>query len=528
MGSTPARNSHFGSPAKHHALTCLHHASKGSRFRVVALLASLGVGAVTTFSTQAHAQQYRFPAKEEQLQLFYPTAYKDHAGVDWNCGDVRYDNHQGSDFGVGGFEGMDEGRDIVAAAPGIVVETHDGEFDRCTTGDCDGGGVYGNHVIVRHPDGKSTLYAHMKSGTVAVSVGQFVECGEFLGQVGSSGWSTGPHLHFGVKYLDGNFHDPFDGPCSNPPSYWVDQGIYLQLPATVCDTTTPCVPVEQKLSCGAVINASNDSPGATSWHGYYGCGDYVYSASEIAYEFATNIDEPVTLSLTGLSGDLSLQILDSSLCSTSDCLGQSDQSATSDETITFNAQAGHIYTVVIDGYEGAVCNFTLSATCSGQWPVGTGGTSTGGTSGSGGSGQGATGQGATGQGGSSGESGTAGSVAGSAGNTAGSAGSVAGTGQGGSDSSQAGHSGDSANAGQSGESGTGGTTIAATPAEDTSGCDCTVSGKPSRTEHVNLVWAAVSVLVLVQIRRRKGETPLYRLPIPFCLLRRHHDQPTHQ
>lgn len=171
----------------------------------------------------ALAQDYRFPVADEDITHMYPTAYKDHSGVDWACGSIRYSGHNGSDFGGGGFDGMADGRTIVAAAPGTVTYTHDGEFDECTTGDCAGGGGFGNYVVVEHPDGKVTYYAHLKKWSVAVSTGQSVSCGTALGLMGSSGYSTGPHLHFEVR--DGGVaHDPFDGDCSSPPSYWVSQG----------------------------------------------------------------------------------------------------------------------------------------------------------------------------------------------------------------------------------------------------------------------------------------------------------------
>lgn len=56
---------------------------------------------------------------------------------------------------------------------------------------------YGNYVVVDHGNGDSTLYAHMSSRSV--SVGQTVKQGEVLGMIGSTGSSTGNHLHFEVK-----------------------------------------------------------------------------------------------------------------------------------------------------------------------------------------------------------------------------------------------------------------------------------------------------------------------------------------
>ncbi len=183
--------------------------------------------------TAATAQNYRAPFSNAHYGYFYPTAYKDHGGVDWACGNIRYSGHTGSDFGGGSWSGMNAGRDIVAAADGVVIARHDGEWDHCSTADCAPGN--GNYVKIQHPNGRTTIYLHMKTWSVAVQVGQSVSCGQHLGQMGSSGYSTGPHLHFGVYQPSGSVTDPFDGPCSGPPSYWVNQGSHGGLPGKVCE-----------------------------------------------------------------------------------------------------------------------------------------------------------------------------------------------------------------------------------------------------------------------------------------------------
>ena len=58
------------------------------------------------------------------------------------------------------------------------------------------GSSYGNHVAITHADGTRTMYCHMSSR--AVSAGQTVAQGQIIGYVGSTGSSTGNHLHFEV------------------------------------------------------------------------------------------------------------------------------------------------------------------------------------------------------------------------------------------------------------------------------------------------------------------------------------------
>ena len=67
--------------------------------------------------------------------------------------------------------------------------------------------VYGNYVIISHINGYQTLYAHLHTATV--KVGQRLNQGDKLGLVGSTGYSTGPHLHFTV-YKNGKLVSPHD------------------------------------------------------------------------------------------------------------------------------------------------------------------------------------------------------------------------------------------------------------------------------------------------------------------------------
>jgi murein DD-endopeptidase MepM/ murein hydrolase activator NlpD len=186
------------------------------------------------------------------------TAYVDEnlsAGAigDYNCGTNTYDTHQGTDICTWPFPfyKMDHSQvEVVAAAPGTILDKDDGNFDR----NCSSNALPANYVIIQHADGSCALYWHMKSGSVtSKAIGQTVVAGEYLGAVGSSGSSTGPHLHFEVwtGTSSATYNDPYYGTCNvlNGSSWWASQKPYTEpaiLKASVhttdavipgCDTT---------------------------------------------------------------------------------------------------------------------------------------------------------------------------------------------------------------------------------------------------------------------------------------------------
>lgn len=79
---------------------------------------------------------------------------------------------------------------------GSPVKAADGGYVAVATGGWNGG--YGNHVIIDHGNGFVTLYAHLNS--IYVKPGENVTRGQQIGSIGNSGNSTGPHLHFEIRY----------------------------------------------------------------------------------------------------------------------------------------------------------------------------------------------------------------------------------------------------------------------------------------------------------------------------------------
>lgn len=215
-------------------------------------------------------------------------------GKAFDCSAPGYTGHTGTDIYVAAVE---DRVPVLAAADGVVERVADGRYDRCPNAaeaDClfaqqppparptagsdpwkycsadDGciswGFDAGNFVFLRHPDRPEaayTLYAHLRTGSVTVVPGQQVKRGKKLAEVGSSGNSLTPHLHFGVWQMGSNgaaLADPWAGPCGpnsaaslwqyNPP-YRADIAVTKsgRGAGTIASTTG-------EISCGPLCSAS--------------------------------------------------------------------------------------------------------------------------------------------------------------------------------------------------------------------------------------------------------------------------------
>ncbi|RST19941.1 M23 family metallopeptidase [Streptomyces sp. WAC04770] len=123
---------------------------------------------------------------------YVTTGYKS-GGALWSSG-----SHSGVDFRAA------SGSSVVAVGAGTVVEAG-------------WGGAYGNNVVLRMADGTYTQYGHLSS--ITVSVGQSVTSGQRIGLSGSTGNSTGPHLHFEARTT------PEYGSDMDPVAYLRSHGV---------------------------------------------------------------------------------------------------------------------------------------------------------------------------------------------------------------------------------------------------------------------------------------------------------------
>jgi murein DD-endopeptidase len=139
----------------------------------------------------------------------------DEKALDLACGTRTYEGHKGTDFDIADERAMKNGVAVLAAQSGRILRARDGETDQWASAaqlaqirkdqkDC------GNAVLIDHENGWQSMYCHLKNGSVSVKARQKVIKGQKIGEVGLSGYTKYPHLHFGITYKD-IIMDPFTG-----------------------------------------------------------------------------------------------------------------------------------------------------------------------------------------------------------------------------------------------------------------------------------------------------------------------------
>lgn len=183
-----------------------------------------------------------------------------------NC----YRGHEGTDFGLIGHvvTQLVGSVDVFAVASGKVVAKADGNTDLCfykipppPAGSRASDFVYcindkndakeANFVAILQDDGVIAYYYHLKKDSIAINVGDRVDCGKYLGKIGSSGISSAPHLHLTLQRIKSDTDFPKNaeefknagGKCSqaniiNPysPMLWME--LSNQVPKKICGGTT--------------------------------------------------------------------------------------------------------------------------------------------------------------------------------------------------------------------------------------------------------------------------------------------------
>lgn len=133
--------------------------------------------------------------------------------ADFTCGSSTENDHKGTDITLANLGKMQEGVAVTAAASGTVfrlrntmpdISSRHIDKEMIKEKEC------GNALILQHDGGWQTQYCHLKRGSLTVKVGDTVSQGDKIAEVGLSGNTEYPHLHFMVRHA-GTVLDPFDG-----------------------------------------------------------------------------------------------------------------------------------------------------------------------------------------------------------------------------------------------------------------------------------------------------------------------------
>lgn len=145
------------------------------------------------------------------------TRYVDHGqgaeARDYLCGNHTQAGHKGTDIALSDLGQMAAGIDVLATRSGTVLRVRDGVDDisvRRTGAEAVDGQECGNGIVIAHDNGDESQYCHLRKGSIVVQPEAHVKAGAKIAQVGLSGETEFPHLHYMLR-RDGEIIDPFDG-----------------------------------------------------------------------------------------------------------------------------------------------------------------------------------------------------------------------------------------------------------------------------------------------------------------------------
>jgi hypothetical protein len=197
---------------------------------------------------------------------------------DFACGVLAYDGHRGTDFQVPDLKRMRGGVPVLAAASGVVRDVRDGMPDTGkqaydASGETDR--ALGNVVALDHGFGWTTFYGHLRQGSLKVRPGDRVAQGQVLGEIGMSGSTEFPHVHFEVRHK-GSVIDPFTGAApgsacgSTSGSLW-GAAARAELPyvatGTICAGWSAAAPDRAAVleDCERPAGLTRSSPAIVAW-----------------------------------------------------------------------------------------------------------------------------------------------------------------------------------------------------------------------------------------------------------------------
>ncbi|NVJ70030.1 MAG: M23 family metallopeptidase [Alphaproteobacteria bacterium] len=180
------------------------------------LSVALSVPAIARDAT-AQDMKFSFPLACSLGEDCWITRYMDRGEgldvADYTCRKNTENSHKGTDIAVANMERMRSGVPVLAASNGTVLRFRDGMADisaKKQGADALKGRECGNALILDHGNGWQTQYCHLKRGSLKVKEGDIVTAGDTVAQIGLSGETEYPHLHFMVR-KEGLDIDPFDG-----------------------------------------------------------------------------------------------------------------------------------------------------------------------------------------------------------------------------------------------------------------------------------------------------------------------------